>query len=683
MRYFKISVAITIALSAVLLSLHGLGQAAEVDMPAPDRFRRPIVNPASGLTSTNPVTVQLWLMPDFEEGRVWVNGQAASADRPPIPLKNDGMQSPIWTTAGNKHFFGWWEGSQVISIGRRLEGAYELRLPGLDLKLEDVLNVRLVSGIILTDTLSSQSAGPISRTPHGTGTLGIALDLALPTASSALTATVLTGTYTLTGLEATPLSGEFAVSPTVTLTANYTLPASVHLSATGSPTPTVPTTTLPFSYTVSTFGEFSQLKLTNFSQPVTLTVPFYPFEKAIDLTLTPLLLETVMTHTASATGGNVFHKLAGATYGDGRTIQYAQAGLMGRGDVCVRIRTVEGDRKRSAMALVTAFRKYREEMDRAGADQWRGGLGRLLERHLDFPSFPRKNSLGELQRHKHTIVHVLTRDLSYTVQDDVPTLTLEAPFQLQVWRVRDWAVMGWERVRREQSDERVRVPIYHSPQRPVLEEYAFTDFNLLPAPLRVGVIHRQERHVAVGVVEQPVESRPLVQVAQLAQLPLEAVAVVQVHRHQRAVSEPAAVRQPVARKQHEVGSLLEDRGAAAQMRGVPELHVHVQLMRFLDEPGQRVGAAPERVHLVHAHAADAADQQLAVHARLVLAPVAVHRVVADPEGVRADFLHAHVGPTGQHLVGEVMEDPLARPAVRAEAVLVRADLRNPHARQHG
>ncbi len=443
MRHAKILVATMLALSALVLSLHILGQ-ARADAPGLNTIQQQLASPPSDLAARDPVTVSLWLMPDFEEKKVWVDGTVSPGHgirvrdityhlKMLLPFSEvvSWVDSP-WI---EHHCFGWWEGSQ-ITPSHQLTGAYELHLPGLDLQPEDALNIYLVSGIILTDTFlprtitpTTQIITPTNPTSATTGTLGIALDFT-PTAAIGTTPTaVLTGSYTLTGLVLSPAAGEFVVSQTVTLIADYTLSEPSFSPITDIATQTV--TSSPFSYTLEVWGDYSLLSLHSFSQPVTLTVPFYPFEKAIDLTLTPLLVETTMTRTASAMGGATVRKLRGAEYqyrSGGRiytdSIPYAQSGLLGRGDIRLRIPTPADDPLRNPIALIAAFRRdYRQE-----------GLNRLLERHLDFPSFPIADSVGELNPHKETIVEVVTEEMSGTARSYASDLTLQAPFQLNVWR---------------------------------------------------------------------------------------------------------------------------------------------------------------------------------------------------------------------------------------------------------
>ena len=73
MRYIKILVAVAIALSVLLLSLLVLGQ-SRADAPGSDIVEQPLVSSDSDLAARDPVTVDLWLMPDFEEKKVWVDG---------------------------------------------------------------------------------------------------------------------------------------------------------------------------------------------------------------------------------------------------------------------------------------------------------------------------------------------------------------------------------------------------------------------------------------------------------------------------------------------------------------------------------------------------------------------------------------------------------------------------------
>jgi hypothetical protein len=427
----------TIALSVLLFGLHVL--AASREEPAASSTSGPTsaLQP-DGAGGTAPVTIEVWLMPDFESGQVWVNGSAPGPDLPPLPLAAAGLVSRTWPRENVSHFFGLWEGGHVSSAGPEMTGAYELCLPGLDLPPEVVLNVRLVSGIVLTDTLLPQASSPVDFAPAATGTLAITLDFTPTEAARALTAT-----YALTGLETSPAGGRFAVSPTVELTASYVVAeASPVTAAQGVAAPPPP----PFSHTLNAYGEYGLLSLRCLTRPITLTVPFYPIEKAIDLTLTPLLVETVMTHTASATGGRVGRKFLGVKYRDLRyrkAILYARAGILGRGRVRLQMRAVEDDAERSAVGLYFTFRERREPQEQAGTGYWQGSVSRLLERHLDFPSFPdmveEEHQIGELNLHKGSVVQILAGDLAtLTIQSDAPSLTIETDFELHVWQVKGW-----------------------------------------------------------------------------------------------------------------------------------------------------------------------------------------------------------------------------------------------------
>lgn len=450
MRLYKLLATTTVALLALILSLFILNQ-AHTDFPTPDKRPAQMMRPPEEVSSR----LDLWLMPDYDNDRVWVYGEYDGTEHPTLPLKNDGMSPWSWPQEKPEYFFGWWEGSQVISISQHLTGAYQLVLPGLDLRQQDMLRLKLASGVILTDTLLSQ---PVSQAAAVTGTLDITLDFTPTQLLSTLSDAAITGTYHLTGLETVPATGDFVVSSSIRLTALYTLPGSSPDEMLMTASQEV-STSLPFTYQPGSCGEYTWVKLSEFARPVTLTVPFYPFEKAISLTLTPLLVETVMDPRASSTGGRVHRKLRGAD-----EIRYSQAGMLGHGQVRLRVRGIAGDPERSAASLLVDYGDRRILQEQVGFNYWRDGLSRLLERHLDFPSFPDGNksgyTVGELNSHKHTIVEILTRDWSYTLQDDPDCLTIEFPFTLQVWRVKDREVQG-----------------SYTPVKPSLGRYEYQDIS--------------------------------------------------------------------------------------------------------------------------------------------------------------------------------------------------------------
>ena len=445
MRHAKVLVATALGLSVLLLSLLVLDQ-ARANTPQ-QQLDSPLGSPAA---IRRAYKLELWLMPDFERGGVWAAGEFHGA-RPPLPLKDEFSWS--YHPGRSIYFLGWWEGSRIEPISHTVEGIYALHLPGFDLSSPDlrptesvipVVRIRVVSGIVLSDTVLPRPGAPISPTTPTTaltGTVGLTLAFT-PTATLAPTPTAaLTASYTFTGLEMSPATGQFVVSPTITLTADYTLSERSAFRA----TKTVTWTTLSMlTGTLRTYGDHTRIDLEGFksiTRPITLTVPFYPFEKAIDLTLTPLLVETVMTHTASATGGSVYRKLAGTDsyeYEEQRQLQYAQGGLLGQGKVRLYARVGASETQYSAIDLVTALRRYRREKTHLGAGLWRGGLGCLLERTLDFPSFSTPGRMGVLNRHQGTVVEIVTGEMSTTFRSDAPGFEFEAPFQFRVWQLKKW-----------------------------------------------------------------------------------------------------------------------------------------------------------------------------------------------------------------------------------------------------
>ncbi len=306
--------------------------------------------------------IELSLMPDFALQGVWVYGSMSGAQEPPLPLAGDKPFVQSHNKDNWRYFFGWWKGSRMTNRG---DGAYELRLPELELRPADRYRMRVVSGVVLTGTVL--------------------------------------------------------------------LPADPAFTAYAPPVLGRP------PYELQTYGEYGRIDLApltlEVSRSMTLTVSFYPFKQEVDLTLTPLLVETVLTDTASATGRRTRRRFSGVLDLEGDQIPYVQAGLMGRGQIRLEARTVKGDEERSAVALLTAFRNEGMRVAGVHTDQWQRGLSRLLQRSLDFPSFPTLRRVGVLSRHKPSFLEVTTRgEISATILEEASGLVLQAPFQLHVWR---------------------------------------------------------------------------------------------------------------------------------------------------------------------------------------------------------------------------------------------------------